>query len=561
MADLQTPSSQIHRINPAGFHAILLLAAAAILFFWNLGNVPLFEPDEGRYADMSWNMLKTGDWMVPRMDGITHIHKPPLSNWLMASSFHFLGRNELAARLPGVLLSLILVFLNIRLGKFLFDFKTGLYASWILTTSALYLVISRLVTTDMTLVFFTYAAMFCMAHLFFGSQRKTGWFYLTWFFLACGMLTKGPVAWLITLLPAFIFGIWKRKNIGVPFIHWLIAIPCFLALSLSWYLALVFQNKEILNYFLGYQLGGRTFGAHAGRKRPFHYFLVVLAAGFTPWILYMPAAALEMIRQVKENPRHKEAMQFLLCWFLIPFIFFCIFKTKLATYIVPLFPPLSLITGYFWKLWNEGRVQNTKSIRIAGWVQAIAYAAAVIGGLIFISMKPEFVRGISHINLTAIGLVFFAASGTLMRIILKNKWKWLFPFQIVSLALIYITAFQALPSLRYKNTKYFVEKIQALRKPGDKVVMWGKYFSSLPFYFDEYIPVVGIPVEANFEKPEKIKDFLIEDKSALNQILNAPPRVFVLTYEKQFRDIRNSVSAPFHVLSEEYGLVLLSNKP
>ena len=81
-----------------------LLFSAAVLFFWNLGRVPFFDPDEGRYADIALTMVKSGDWITPRMNGIAHLHKPPLSSWIVAASFKQLGPSEFSARLPQVIL-------------------------------------------------------------------------------------------------------------------------------------------------------------------------------------------------------------------------------------------------------------------------------------------------------------------------------------------------------------------------------------------------------------------------------------------------------------------------
>ena len=196
------------------FLILSFLAAAATILFWNLNRVPLFDPDEGRYSDMALTMLKTGDWLTPRMNYITHLHKPPLSNWLVASSFKYLGASEGSARLPSVLLSLLLLLGMIRLGKFLFDFETGLYSAWILLTSTLYLATSRLVTTDMTLCFLTFSAMACFAHLFFDSRHRHFYFYSGILCLALGMLTKGPVAWMITLTPILAFALWKKRGLN-----------------------------------------------------------------------------------------------------------------------------------------------------------------------------------------------------------------------------------------------------------------------------------------------------------------------------------------------------------
>jgi 4-amino-4-deoxy-L-arabinose transferase-like glycosyltransferase len=70
---------------------------------------PLAVPDEGRYADISRWMLVSGDWLVPRLDGLPFFHKPPLTHWLQAASLAVFGVTPWAARLPGVLLACLML--------------------------------------------------------------------------------------------------------------------------------------------------------------------------------------------------------------------------------------------------------------------------------------------------------------------------------------------------------------------------------------------------------------------------------------------------------------------
>ena len=61
---------------------------------------PLWEPDEGRYAEIPREMLATGDWLTPRLNGVLYFEKPPLQYWLSALSMKLFGLNGAAARLP-----------------------------------------------------------------------------------------------------------------------------------------------------------------------------------------------------------------------------------------------------------------------------------------------------------------------------------------------------------------------------------------------------------------------------------------------------------------------------
>ena len=83
---------------------LLTLVTGSIMLF-NLGSLPLLDPDEPVYAETAKEMLLTGDWLSPRIYGEFWYDKPPLYYWLVATAFRFLGANEFAARLPSALLA------------------------------------------------------------------------------------------------------------------------------------------------------------------------------------------------------------------------------------------------------------------------------------------------------------------------------------------------------------------------------------------------------------------------------------------------------------------------
>ena len=79
---------------------VLLAILAAITWFANLDVRKLQHPDEGRYAEIAREMVASGDWVTPRLDGIKYFEKPPLQYWLTAASFEAFELDEGTARVP-----------------------------------------------------------------------------------------------------------------------------------------------------------------------------------------------------------------------------------------------------------------------------------------------------------------------------------------------------------------------------------------------------------------------------------------------------------------------------
>ncbi len=183
---------------------------------------------------MALRMFQTGDWAVPYQNGIPHLHKPPLGLWFINLSYKLFGISEFSTRFPGALFSFFILCGVLYLGRYLFDFKSGLWSAWVLLTSSLYLVVSRLVTLDIYLTFFTFFAVFSFAKLFWGTRYPVFFFYLLVTALGLAMFAKGPVGWMIAFLPAFFFAVWKRKSLNIPFWHWVFGVLIFFVLSFQY---------------------------------------------------------------------------------------------------------------------------------------------------------------------------------------------------------------------------------------------------------------------------------------------------------------------------------------
>src|SRR5512136_1785696 len=126
----------------------LLSLIFGIAFFQFLGRMPLYEPDEGRYAEIPREMLERGDFLTPFLNYVKYFEKPPLHYWLNALSFTIFGRNEFAARFPGALMGLLTIILTYYVGRKLFSRPAGVIAALILGTSTGFLILARLDIID-----------------------------------------------------------------------------------------------------------------------------------------------------------------------------------------------------------------------------------------------------------------------------------------------------------------------------------------------------------------------------------------------------------------------------
>ena len=143
----------------------LALTAFTISWLALLGFRGLFNPDEGRYAEIPREMLASGDWVVPRLNGLVYIEKPPLQYWATAVTYALFGTSVWTARLYTGLTGLATVLATAWLALRLWGAAAAWRSGIMLATSLLVVLMSHQLTLDMSLTLFTTLTLagFCLA--------------------------------------------------------------------------------------------------------------------------------------------------------------------------------------------------------------------------------------------------------------------------------------------------------------------------------------------------------------------------------------------------------------
>ncbi len=317
--------------------SLLVVALASLPFMIQLGSRGLNEPDEGRYVEIAREMLVSGDFLVPRLHGIPHVAKPPLTYWSIAASLGLFGMNETAARLPGALAAILAMLLTADLARRMYGLRGATAAACLLTTALGFFLMGRVQTTDMILAASVVGAMHGAWRF---RRRETPGarlqFYLA---LAVGFLAKGPVALAIVLLGLTGAAVFERRRSVLSITTSIRGWFLFLAVTLPWYLAMAREVPGVIEHWIGYELVQRvTEGVK--RNKPFWYFAAVLPIEIWPWTTLF-LALLPRIWRLRRRPREA----FLAGWISFPFLMFTVSQSKLPTYMVPLIPAAALLAA------------------------------------------------------------------------------------------------------------------------------------------------------------------------------------------------------------------------
>ena len=358
MRDLK---SYVRNGSGAWLRDLLLLAVClGIPFFVYLGQLPLIDPDEGRYAEIPREMLERGDLITPTLNYVKYFEKPPLLYWINAASLKIFGQNEFAARFPTALCGLLTVLATYVIARRLYGRRAALCSALILGTSTGFVLQSRIILTDMLLTFCLTAALgaFIVAARREGRRSRPLPWYLFYFFCALAVLAKGLVGMVFPAGILFFYFLLIRRWRLLREMRLASGTLLFLAVAAPWFIAVSLRNPEFARFFFIHEHFERFTSTVHGRYQPFWFFLPVLAVTMLPWSFFIPGALVSAWR----DRHHDEGRPgiYLLIWTVLIFLFFSKSNSKLIPYILPIFPPLAIMIGHRIDLLADGRGREIK---------------------------------------------------------------------------------------------------------------------------------------------------------------------------------------------------------
>jgi len=307
----------------------IVLAAGLLLGIVRISVLGLSDPSEGRYAQIAREMVDEGAWLIPKWYGVVHLEKPPLAYWCAAAGITVFGRNEFAVRVVPMLLLLATALLTARIARRVGGSRTAAAAAAAAVCLAPYPVAAgEALLTDGFNLFA--AALFWHAVLLYADRGRRATLLLAAVALAIGMLSKGYVIFLFTLLPLLLVRPRLVRDVLRPR-----PLVLFLALTVPWFVLVYLRYPAFFSEQVTKLVRFSTSGADHHRA-PFVVYAVNLLAGLFPFSLYAWRGARALPRPWSRP---------LLSWLLVPFVILTLMPSRTWTYILPAVPPLAVLGG------------------------------------------------------------------------------------------------------------------------------------------------------------------------------------------------------------------------
>ncbi len=357
------------------YRLLLLSGLIAVALFVNLNDWSVTESTEARYAQVSKEMLESGDYLHPTLMGIKHYHKPLLTYWVTVAGYQLFGVNGFGARFFLQIAIIIQVIIVYGIAKLLLRRnKLAFLAAVLYFALPGVFMSSRALTTDVYLTTFVLLSVF--AWFKFALFRQRNYLLLFYLSLGLGFFTKGPV---VFIFPAFVMlggyfaGVRPQKEI----LYHLIGMVLMVFSGLTWFVYLYLTNQQFLDYFLIRHTVERFATDVFRRSEPWWYFLAIVPAASFPWGLIL------ITRLFRKKITQSASGIIFFMWIVPPILFFSLSSSKLMLYVLPVYAGIAVGAIWAWVRMHEDMRRKW------GNIQFVFHLLILGGGALLPFFQPE----------------------------------------------------------------------------------------------------------------------------------------------------------------------------
>lgn len=538
---------------------IPLFLVFTLVWFGTLEFRKLIKPDEGRYAEIAREMVESGDWITPRLNGIKYFEKPPLQYWMTALAFKTFGEDEWSARLWGGATGFLGVLLAYFTGRRLFGPNEGLLAALVLASSLFYVAIGHINTLDMGLTFFLQLAIsaFLLAQrpgLAYGAERN--WMLVAWAAAALAVLSKGFVALVLPGATLVVYSLANRDWQPWRRLHIWPGLALLLLIAAPWMVAASRANPEFFHFFFIHEHFERFLTKAHHRYQPWWYFGPILLMAMVPWTtLAMHALATAWRRHGGDAAR---PARFLTIFSVLTFVFFSASDSKLPSYILPILPPLALLTGAF-----LARIERRTLLAHLDLVLITAIGALALSP--FVSRQADKATPFAMMNayenwLIVSACLWCAASLLAVRLARGGRRE----LAALSVA---VGAFAGASGMvlgherlgRSNSSYHIAREVKRMLPPGAPFYSVRMYEQTLPFYLQRTVTLVAYRDEMGFGLDQE-PQLGIPTVAAFEQRWREDNDAFAVMTEETYKEL-SAHGLPMRIVAQDTRRIIVRKTP
>jgi len=502
----------------------------------------LSDPDEVFYSLTAHEMAAKNEWATPLIFGQPQFEKPPLTYWLLETAFKTWGESPFTARFFPAVFACLGVMAVYLLGLMGFkDERKAFLSAVVLATGAFFDGMGKTVFTDMIFTVFILGAMTCFMWGFSDRRQQGIGFIGFYVFCALGTLTKSPLGFVVPQLAVILFLLYQRQ---INFLKswWVLAgILLYLSLALPWYVYIYHQYGQpfIHEFFYNDHWRRLLVAEHRGNDHWFFYPMIMVA-GLFPWSLFLLAAGVDLFKRLKSSVTAIDYLS--LSWVLAVLLVFQIAHSKLASYILPLFPALALMTGNF--LGNGlSYIQDRKKMQ--NLLCASFFLLAVLGIAVMGAHKVCLHYISSQLPLYFLSGSLIVISGMGITLALKERFQAALYVLALSLCPIFLTAFMVRTDLEgYVSSHEASEYIPQHSRAAMTVLTSKANARGIRYYTGQDIAIVDFSGKPFFS-PHPVP--ILESTDEIIKVLKSQRLTYGVVRKTAYQYLLKNCAKQFHV--------------
>jgi 4-amino-4-deoxy-L-arabinose transferase-like glycosyltransferase len=533
---------------------LLVIMSYCFLMFGN-GIVSLTHPDEVFYIQSAKEMLAHNRWFTPMIFDEVQFEKPFLSFALFALAIKWFGLTPFVARFWPAFFGMLGVLSVYWISWLLFQKKRAAFlAATILTSSFIYLAMSRAVLTDVIFSAWVTIAIGFFVWAYYRPERKTAGLLLCGVVTAVAVLTKGLLGVCFVSGTILLFLITQRnfRFLKTPAVLW--SILLFLVISLPWHVIMYWQHGQwFLDEYFGNVHVRRLFETEHPKINVWYFYPGLLLAGILPWTFYWVPAVQGVVKQVKEKTQDAPKLVFLVCWIIGVWIFVQFAACKLASYIFPVFPSVAILFGYTieQRLRAAAQTGQAVALRCIGFIVSLILVVVSALAIFYGFQYSDFLGSFKpFILLSVLALI---SSLIILYFNMRKKYIILvFSTLSVSISLLALLFFVRPYIEPWVSCKHVSEMFEELNDQSDTTILASKFYvRGIRFYTDRKMAVIDINGEG-FYSPHPIP-FLNTDQKVID-FLDSQPFTYAIVKEGNVQDLQRIAPKADYTIEEIDGI-------
>ena len=551
---------------------ITLLSLSLLLaFLLGIDGHPYAVPSEARYIEIPRQMVNTGDWITPRLNGVKYFEKPPLFYWVQAAQLTFFGPGEFSGRFWTAMSMLAVCLVSSVVAYKRYGRLEGVLSPLILASCILGFVSSRVVLLDVPVSLFLIVSLFSFlfAVEYPSGRQRDALLAIMYVSAALATLTKGLIG---IVIPAMVIGSWIALTGRWRLLFAVRLLPgsfLFLLIVGPWHYLAAQDTPEFFHFYFFHEHFSRFLTKVHGRYQSPLFFAAVLVAGMLPWTVFLFQAIHARLRDAFRFRHNDGSDLYFMLWVSLVLLFFSLSKSQLIPYIFPIFPVLAvLIARYLAAVWRN---EQTSGFHRGVYAMAGLFLlfATAYPAMIVLGGKPAAIVAPISTGMSWWSVTLLLQSITLFWMVRSGK----MPPQLIRTMLVCAAIFisfaaylapHAATRSKLDSARPFAEYLKPRLREEDEVAVFNHYYQDFPVYLNRNVTVVNAFGELSFGRSIEARThtWMIDSETLLKRWKTPNHKIYLLLRKRYYAENCFSYCPNASVIFDIGGRnVLISNHP